>query len=259
MSSFPSDLVSQKPILQNSPLEVVICQVRFQEILGGMDDEVRGFQKKLAKRYPKSERTVENEMNVTDTGLQSTGRQRVTFRFRDAEEKWTVTLTPSSLALETSSYEGGSSDFIERWHEISGAAISAFEIAQQERLGLRYVNQVPIPSVGELDDWICDKLTMVPEQESPVAQDLLGSFHETRFEQNDGQLIIRRGLLATDDDENPHVYVLDFDYYNEESRSCDLDEQDRTLITYNQRLSELFRWSITDHAYTSFKPDGEKE
>lgn len=253
MSGFPVEDVIHKPLLDESPLKTVICQVRFQEILGSLDDEVRGFQKKLGDQYPLNERIQEEEIRVGDQGLKPTGKTRSTFRFQDPDQGWTVTLSPEALSLETSAY-AGFADFATRWHFISESAVAEFGIQIQERLGLRYVNQVEINSVEDVKSLVRPELLAIADEECPVAKDLAASFQETRFDQGNGHLMVRRGLLITDEDPIQRIYVLDFDYFSDDRVDFSVDKQSETLIVFNEAVSRFFRWAITDEAYSSFGP-----
>lgn len=251
-----SELVVQQPILRNAPLSAVIAQVRFQEVLGLSPEDVRPLQKVLADEYPLVDREEEMEMQLGPEGLAPTGNQRRKFRFRDSDQHWSVTLTPTSLSVETSAYTDFK-DFGRRWMRIAEPVVQVLEIPVQERLGLRYVNHLAAP-----DEPTADALRQLvrPDLVALVGahartRSLRQSLQEARFAQDDGVITLRHGLVRSDESGGEDIYMLDLDYYVEERRSMDPTNQLESLIAFNHGIYELFRWSVTDSTFATFDPE----
>jgi len=245
-------LVEEQPVLSNSPLTEVICQVRFQEILGLSETEVRPIQKAMADLYPLVEREEGQELSISPLGLQPTGKTKTTFRFRDVEKMWTVTLAPEMLSLETNAYLDFK-DFASRWIRIIESVVAELEIQMQDRLGLRYVNQLACPaepSPEDLRQLVRTELIGIVGAE-PRTSRLLSSLQEARFVQDDGICTLRHGLV---DEDGGKTYVLDFDYYDEERKKMDLEAQLRSLIAFNHGVYELFSSAVTEETMRSFEP-----
>ena len=59
--------------------------------------------------------------------------------------------TPDSASLETTAYVDFM-DFATRWHELLSVIIDVLDITRQDRIGFRYVNQLPVPVEATPDD-----------------------------------------------------------------------------------------------------------
>lgn len=259
MRDLLEELVADQPVLRKAPLKTVICQLRFQEVLGLSAEDVRPLQKTFAQRYPMLEREEGLEMNLAAEGLQPTGNVRRTFRFRDSEHHWTVTLTPDSLAIETNAY-AHFRDFAERWCHVAEATVHELEIPMQDRLGLRYINQLPFsaePTQEQLAQLVRPELVSLVGAHEVRTSQLLQSQQEARFVQEDGVLTLRHGLMPASD--SGRAYILDFDYYDEEPKALDLQEQIRTLVDFNHGIYDLFQWCVTEDTFASFDPDVRSE
>jgi uncharacterized protein (TIGR04255 family) len=252
MNDLLDRLVEEQPVLDKSPLTEVICQVRFQEILGLSQAEVRPIQKAFADEYPLVEREEGQELSLSPFGLQPTGRTKTTFRFRDVEKAWTVTLGPEMMSLDTTAYLNFK-DFASRWIRIIEKVVAELEIPTQDRLGLRYVNQLACPaepSPENLRQLVRPELVGIVGAEARTSR-LLSSLQEARFLQDDGTCTLRHGLVEEDEGK---TYVLDFDYYDEERKPMDLEAQLRSLVAFNHGVYELFSSAVTEETLKSFEP-----
>jgi len=255
MSDFPAHRVVKQPVLRNSPLKNVVCQMTFPEILGLDSRAVRPIQIALSSKYPTVGRDQEMKLNVGAQGLVPTGEVRPTFSFRDNAGEWSVTLTPDSLALETQAYDDFT-DFASRWHDVCREVVETMEISQRDRIGLRYINHIPISPEDDLREIIQTSLLGVAGEPLGGAKKLIRSFQEVVFEQEDGFVTLRHGLLNS---EGNDTYVLDFDYFSEIHTPLDLQEQDQTLIDFNHAIFDIFKGSLSKDAFDSFKPEERKD
>src|SRR6267143_3147149 len=74
------------------------------------------------------------------------------YLFRSKDQKWTVALKSFSLALETSKYLDFE-DFFGRFKDLLDKSREMIDSDFFTRVGLRYINTVPIED-GELSGWI---------------------------------------------------------------------------------------------------------
>lgn len=255
MPDFPSHLVVKQPVLRKSPLSSVVCQMTFPEILGFDPSAVRPLQVALAADYPVVSREEGMRVNIVDSSVAPTGEVRQIFSFRDNEDHWAVTLSSDSLALETQRYEDFG-DFAQRWHKVCAEVTRAMEITQQNRLGLRYINQIPLDEGFDLHSVLRTELVSLVGGGPDQTQELVRSFQEAVFKQDDGFVAFRHGLVDAEGTKN---YVLDFDYFSEERGPLDLESQDHTLINFNHGIFNLFKWSVDDATFDAFEPEERKD
>jgi uncharacterized protein (TIGR04255 family) len=245
--------VKQQPVLKNSPLKLVICQLRFPRVIGLGEGDVRPIQRGLARDYPEAEVGRLAEFGISPKGISPTGEVDQVFNFRDETRAWTVSLSPAALSLETAAYVDFT-DFITRWHRIVDLVTSTIGIERQDRIGLRYVDELqvaPDPHADDIARVVRPELVGVVGAHPRTAR-LLNSMSELRFAQDRGACTLRHGLVRRDGEA---VYVLDYDFYDDASQPLDLDTQVRLLADFNHGAYELFAWSVTPDHFATFEPE----
>lgn len=256
------ELIVDRPRLQNAPLTAVLCQVQYPRQLALGPEEVRPVQKTLAGRYPlvAEERAMELtvEAGPSPKGFFSpAGAEQTIFRFRDTAEDWTVTIGPEALSLETSAYIG-MRDMLERWVEVATVAADSFGLTAKTRMGLRYINEIHAPGFSReaLDGWARTELISVVGSHEERTGDLLRFLSQAVFRQPDGSLCnFRHGLAPSVQDPEQAVFLLDLDFFVEESSDFDLEDQVRSLVKFNDGARDLFRWAFSEEAFESFGPE----
>ena len=244
--------MKQQPILEDSPLKLVICQLRFPRQIGLSEADLKPVQRALAERYPTVEVGRVAELQFGPAGIAPTGEPEPVFHFRSDDRAWTVSVLRESLSLETVAYVDFA-EFIRRWAEAAEAITSALELTHQERIGLRYVNELPVgttPEPQDLGKLLRPELIGVVGAHSRT-QRLLGSMQELRFGQDDGVCALRHGLVERN---GTSVYVLDIDCFDETHGDLDLENQVRELAAFNHTAYELFSWAVNPEHFKSFKP-----
>ena len=246
---------SRQPRLKNAPLVLALCQLRYPQVLSFGDDLVRPIQVALADEYPDVETEDLQQVQFSAEGITLTGRQQRIFRFRTHQKDWTVTVGAESLSLETTAYDD-IADFIYRWSRIAEAAVEALGLKHQERVGLRYVNQIDAPAGASRDDLLKivrpELLGVIGDH--PTTQRLTKSWQELRFRQDDGGCTMQHGYVQRPNSED-WTYTLDFDCYDEDGKPVDLESQMHVLEQFNHRTYELFKWAMNDEMFASFEPE----
>jgi uncharacterized protein (TIGR04255 family) len=248
-----ADFVTRQPVLGNPPLRLALAQMRFPRLFGLTEVDARPVQRGLAARYPQPSVGRTAEVILTPAGVTSGGETEPVFQFRSEDQAWTVTLTPASISLETTSY-ADFSDFIVRWDELLTLISGGLGIDRQDRVGLRYINELPCrsnPEPAEIKSLVRDELIGVVGAHARTQQ-LLSSMHEQRFAQDQGVCTFRYGLVAKAPDEM--IYVLDMDFYDDRSTSFDREVQMRQLADFNRGAFELFQWSVSPELFATFDP-----
>ncbi|MGH2411610.1 MAG: TIGR04255 family protein, partial [Chloroflexota bacterium] len=96
--------------LARSPLALVVCQIKFEELIAATDTRVAvAFHDALGGRtgpYQKLEPAINQTINVIGGpgGVQSSAQPRQGWRLRSTDGSWTVVLMPDNVILETSRY-----------------------------------------------------------------------------------------------------------------------------------------------------------
>jgi uncharacterized protein (TIGR04255 family) len=243
------EFVTRHPRLENPPLTVVICQMRFPRQIGIDERELRPVQKTLAADYPNTKIARTAELALTPTGISAMGEPDQAFQFASDDGAWTVTVGPDAMSLETTAYLDVL-DFLKRWHRIATAVVDALDIERQTRIGLRYVNEMSLQSSSPLtaDDlraWVRPVLFGVVGAHARTGR-LVSSSNELRFAQDPGVCTLRHGLVQRDD--ATAAYVLDMDFYDDVPAPVDLDAQARVLADFAHGAYEIFEWAL-DPAY----------
>jgi uncharacterized protein (TIGR04255 family) len=244
--------IPKQPVLTDPPLKLVICQLRFPRLMGLTEADVRPVQRALAATYGHVEIQRVAGFSLGPAGATPTGDVEQAYRFLDVAKAWTVTLGPNSLSLETTAY-GDFTDFARRWHSLASTVLELLDITNQERIGLRYVNELPCPAEPSPEDIsrivIRELVGVVGRHEA--TQRLLASMQEMRFAQPQGACTFRHGFVPRSEGS---AYVLDIDLYDEKPRALGLDNEIQLLASFNHAAYELFRWSVEPDHFATFKP-----
>jgi uncharacterized protein (TIGR04255 family) len=249
------DFVKQQPVLENPPLKLVICQLRFPRVIGLGESDLRPIQRGLARDYPMAEVARAAEFGIGPQGIGPTGDVEPVFHFRDETRAWAVAVSPASLSLETTAYVDFT-DFITRWNAIAELVTGSLGIERQDRIGLRYVDELecpPDPKPEDIARVVRAELVGVVGAH-PRAARLVSSMSEQRFAQDHGVCTLRHGLVRR---EAEAAYVLDYDFYDDDAKPLELDNQVRLLADFNHGAYELFAWSVTPDHFATFNPQEE--
>jgi uncharacterized protein (TIGR04255 family) len=246
------------PILRNSPLQIVALELRFPEAIL-LPEDMKTIRRGLAEHYPLP--GTEHGIAI-ELGAQGMRPQQATQRqiYRSRDESHQVGLTPTALVLEArggTQYEGFE-HVLERWLVALDAVQPAAEIENQLRLGLRYVNQLPVedasPGVAALVGRVNPTLL------SPFGADgfdfvVTNSFEELRLQNEHGKATLRHGLQVAEGSPTPGVYVLDIDFYDDVLSDFDRDRHVEQLTLFHSQVWRIFRWSLTEDEYARMQPE----
>ena len=158
-------------IFSDSPLEEVVCQIRFHPILRIGIAAPADFQDLIREHYPVFGQ--EQGLQVGVAGEQPfVAANQPAWQFKTQDEKWVVSLTTNFLALKTTDYhdfEGFSS----RFTPIVKALEDLYSPPIYTRVGLRYVNRIMIPRSGEHKDRVRWELFLNDLLSGPYADPVL--------------------------------------------------------------------------------------
>lgn len=241
--------------LSKSPLQLVVCQVRFEETLAVSDAKlVLKLHEDLggrAGRYPKLEsiRGTRVEIPMAAGGPVGTPSEAAFAGWRmSSSDGWIVTIMPDSVALETSQYTSWDDDFRPRLGQLVEAVVSRISPTTEQRLGLRYVDRVTQPKVSSPDDWreYISEPFLGPVIHPTVGRYVKNSQQQTVLALDEGiSALVRTGFALEGDPGGDLAYLLDFDVFRSEVRAF----ESGSLLDGAEALHEinlrLFQQAVT--------------
>lgn len=261
---FGPEPVEEVP-LSAAPLVLVVAQVRFPEIASiRQPDFIGPFQEAIRERYPAARPEREIQALFGSEGVQS--HAETVWRFRDRADQWQVSLGPSFLALDTRAYLNHS-DFVTRLEEALAALDQHVRPGLFDRLGLRYVDRVPLEEPGGRQQM---SLLVRPEVAGVVPMMLTGqtllqhSVCDSSFQLEDGATLHARwGLLPADATFEPlraqalptPSWVLDLDMFQLGPADFNVAQMSATTSAFVDQIYRFFRWVVTPDFLRRFGGD----
>jgi uncharacterized protein (TIGR04255 family) len=247
------------PILRKSPLQIVAAELRFPEAVL-LPEDLKKIRRELGTDYPASstEHGMGIELSVEGFRQQQTIQRHV---YRTSDGGHQFGLTSTSLVLEGrggGQYEGFER-FLERWMKAVEVVEPVAEVSTQIRLGLRYINQLPVEDASHGLDALNGRIN--PALLSPTGADgfsftVVTSAQELRLANEHGKATLRHGLQAAQEGTPPEgIYLLDIDFYDDEIVGFDLNEHMEQLKLFNSQVWSIFRWSLTEAEYERLEPE----
>jgi uncharacterized protein (TIGR04255 family) len=239
-----------RTILKNNPLQLVVCQVRFDEAdvlldrktarrffdkLGGVDGPFPKFTQILAQRVIVNPQAGPGETPTTE--------QQRGWRFSNAEGDCHITLLPDSLALETTAFPGWDEFAPHLQHALDVLAEEA-DPAIEQRLGLRFVNLIVLDEVRSGPDWdgyiVADLLA--PGHHPVLGLGVVATQHRVVLDLGDELRCILNYGLAPDANGSGRVgYLLDLDVFRERSAPFSAADVFKASELMNERAVSLFQ------------------
>ena len=243
--------------LPRSPLTLVVCQVRFEQLsavsdprtalalheaLGGRDGRYGKMEQIQSSSFAASVRP-----NVP-AAISKVGDQQG-WRFQSDDDAWLVTVFPDQASLETTTaYTSWQNDFRQRVDELFGALGSALKPAARQRLGLRYIDQICDPLVKSPDEW---KPYIRPEILGPVLHPTLGagiSGSQQQLDLDAGNALrcsLRHGFFRDRVKDNALTYVLDTDVFRAGVATFDAGALVAELEEFHTLVLQIFQACVT--------------
>jgi len=249
-------------LLADAPLLRVLTQVRFPPLSvlskNLIEQSLSPIVAELSKSFPIYEQGHEMQVEIGPQGVrQSEGSPIATMQSGDS--KWKLSLGPSFLSLETSSYVSRP-DFLKRLQEVLNVVFRHIAIPRFDRIGCRYTNRIDDPSrLARIDQFVRPAVLGGFGVGQPSTVKMAHSLSDTLYVADGYQLGARWGFLPPNGNIDPSLpastlesWTLDLDAYDENPRTLDADG----VVTAVERLSNVanryFRWVITDDFLKEF-------
>jgi uncharacterized protein (TIGR04255 family) len=243
-----------RTILKNNPLQLVVCQVRFDEAdvlndrktarrffdkLGGVDGPFPKFTQILAQRVIINPQAGPGETPTTE--------QQRGWRFSNADGDCHITLLPDSLALETTAFPG--------WDQFTPHLQRALDVlaeqadpAIEQRLGLRFVNLILLDEIRSGRDWdgyiVADLLA--PGQHPVLGSGVVATQHRVVLDLGDElRCILNYGLAPDANGTGRLGYILDLDVFRELSAPFSAADVFKASELMNDQAVSLFHQVVT--------------
>ena len=246
----------------NPPLVLAVCEIKFTNVLSVANAGfVAPFQQAIQDRYPVTDSGHALELTIA-LGAQAAVRQETSgprWQFSDAEDTWTVVLAQDGLAIETRAYLRFD-DFLERLRHVLGALVEYVRPTLGTRLGLRYVNEIPVDPLHSHEVIRPELLGPLSVPEFTMHARQLQSIQQISLRYDDHQGVnLNHGLFPSGTMVRPRAgeeradrpfYLLDFDVFRAPPRPpglvIDPDRICTYVAAYHQVIHRLFRWAVTD-------------
>jgi uncharacterized protein (TIGR04255 family) len=244
--------------LPKSPLELVVCQVRFEKRLRAAEAAVAlEFHGDLGGSdgpYPRLDEITGQELIVAGgPGIQPSAEATEVGGWRMASEEgaWVVTLMPDHVSLETTRYTTWGDDFEERLNNVINATAKHVEPALEQRLGLRYLDRIKELELRSIQDW---EEYVRPELLGPILHPDLGPSVVAAAQQvvlnvNDQVRAALRHGPITDEQSGRVDYLLDYDISRQSARPFDAKTLLASANEFNIYALQLFYASGQDKLF----------
>lgn len=218
-------------------LRQVVCELRFPTLFD-LNSSVPHleFAHALRKIYP------HHSHQVTATDVNGGAYERThTHIFKSKNLDWSVSLSQSAITVETTKYTHFS-DLVERINFLTAAATDVIDSDFFTRIGLRYINIVPMNLVDgdttAFKGWIRDSLVGV------IVDENLGVVHEyasrVAGQAEFGTFLFQHGVGYNSVTKNAE-YFLDFDFAKENVEIADVAT---TLDELHRNEFAMFQWTL---------------
>ena len=258
----PLQLPEPKDVpLRRSPLALVVCQIRHDRTLAVSD--ARGaleLQQQLDSLYPEIEPHQGMSMELRlGQGAPQINEEKVSgWKLTSTDSDWTVTLLPEAFSVETSAYDGWL-DFRERLAALVGAVAGTFGPALEQRIGLRYVDEIRHPEVTSAagwKGWIRNEL-LGPLAHPDFAPAIRVAQQVIEFDAGDGHRVTLRHGTSQVSGEDEWVYLLDHDCFRQAGRPFDQTAILTSADDLHRVALRVFESAVTDDLYSYLDPEAE--
>ncbi len=255
---------SQEPLtLSNSPLVLVLCQVRISTVLN-ISSYIPGIQDILRKNgfpiFVGGEIVEFSVQAQSDDPVQQ--RKQAHWEFRTSKEDWSIIVGKSAIVVQTTAYSNFE-NFLENLSVALDAVGTTVGDLLVERVGLRYVDAI-LPSEGKSwRDYVAGGFhghenEIVTGENSvlfmqSVVETGLNQRMIVRLAQNRDGALLPPDLsltprLRAEVKEKELITLLDIDHYREYRKPLSVDDVTETSWELHDALDTIFREIVTDDA-----------
>jgi uncharacterized protein (TIGR04255 family) len=235
--------------LERSPLVQVATQISFEEVAAGIaHGQARRVQKSLGAEWSVLQAAPQVRTTLTPSGPVSE-KPREAWRLLNKRGDWSLTINPDNLVLETRNYDS--------WGEMSrhvssalAAVVEVFDPAQVQRVGLRYIDQVPLPDgASTWKGLIRDSLLGLTDDELFSSRVITSDHRDLLQLRDDIRCLFRHGYVPNEDGPPASFFLLDYDVFHEDVEPFNLDALGKIMDDLHDYAGSMFIASITETLY----------
>lgn len=236
--------------LPRSPLLLVAAQINFEDVGREVTHaQARSVQKHMGPGWTRLESAPLVQATMTSGGAVNEPNRQA-YRLSAPTGSWTLQVNPSTVTLETRKYEGWDS-LREQLAALAAAVSQVFDPASEQRLGLRYIDQVPLPDGRTGWDGLIEQSLLGLTLDRRFAGSVLASDQRVLLQlDGDARCVLRYGQVPDPATSlAAETYLLDYDVFRE-NREFDPGSVAAGADALHEYVGGLFRASITDDLYT---------
>ena len=264
----PRPLTGESPTevpLPRAPLERVIAQIRFPQILAIRNpDRVADFQESIRDTYPDLSKEQGRNVDLSRETPEISERSLI-WRFSGGQESpsWIVSLGVDFVALETTNY-ASRTDFLSRLDHIVSSLAESFNPASAQRIGLRYIDRMKDDAIEELRDLIHPEVLGILSANHAEPQTLGNAtvhlITNAQFLADEGLIQGTWGKLPPNATHDPDLlepldsesWFLDLDMFTSNSIPYDTELVISTVRSFAKRIYSVFREMTTNNFLAFF-------
>lgn len=244
-----------RSLLQRSPLTNVICQVRYDLTSQASDPRTaRDFFDRLGTggRFERLDQVIESALNVAVASgsapavSQQAGNSG--WRLSASEGARIISLMPTHVSVEATEYDGWEADFAPLLSEVLVAVADLVNPVFEQRLGLRYINQITEPAVREAPEWRgwIDESFLALSTHGELGEMVAFQRQQTTLELDEqARCTLNTGFSPDPDRDGLLTFLLDFDVSREGMRPFVVDSIRQAADLFNSYALRLFHLATT--------------
>lgn len=207
---------------------------------------IADFQEDIRVNYPNVTLEHDNviQFSMVDGEFRPEARLVPIWRFSDTKRHWRVSLSSETIAFEAEDGYTDRFDFAERANQLVTSVAEHFAPAQILRQGVRYVNCAEYAAIKD---------SVTPDLMSITgSNDVFGADLSWRFGVDEGQLILRSGVIPLNQTYDPMVlnpvehksWYLDIDIMNDSAIDFNARCVAENFALYIARAHAIFAWAV---------------
>jgi len=243
---------ADRTLLIRPPLEIAIAEVRFAEVASELVAEIGlEFQKKLTTSglsLVRIEVAQQNQILINmQAGLAPTPQVQAAakgWQLLSADGRSQVTLMPTAVVFQTSSYLRWSATMRPALEALYEATALILKPAIVQRIGLRYVNRFVDRAATRAQNWRerINPSFLGPLSDTKVGELVQGSQQQVELELGEAQgAILRHGPFRDSSSGNSVSYLLDIDVYDAASSNFTAQHLVQRVEVLNRTAASLFQ------------------
>ncbi len=254
--SFSQDMPTKT--YNNPPLIEAVCEFRFVLEKGISEEQINVFYEKIKDVFPvqKKRKMHQVEFKIEAEKTEEENKKNFNQNFYEFEqylsqdEKYSVQLDAGRVSIHRTKPYTSWEDFFPMINQVYTAYVETFVPVQIGRIGIRYINEVSVPTEDfSFDKYFTVNVSLPSLEESKQISIFLGSV----FEQEDGRDALKVQFVEKQvkEPQGQRIFSLDFDYFLVQP-VISFEEANGWMSNAHTNLENVFEGMITGTTRTLF-------